>query len=331
MAKSFLVPIDLNGNEVQNFLVHLLASDPGSPAEGQMWINTTSHVLKYYDGTTTQSLFELSASDVLTLLLTVDGAGSGLDADLLDGEQGTHYLDRANHTGTQAISTIATLQSALDAKVDESREGVANGIATLDSGGKIPVGQLPDAAFGGLNYLGTWNASTNTPALSNGSGDAGDFYKVGTAGTTNIDGISDWQVGDWIISDGTAWQKIDNTDLVSSVNGQTGVVVLDAGDIGYSNGTSGLSATDVQAAIDELASAPSGSVNVYNETIGDGSATQIDVTHNLGTRDVIVSIREVSAPYAHVEADVSSLDTNNVRIEFADAPASGEYRVTVLG
>lgn len=51
MAKTFLVPIDLNGNEIQNVLAQQLASDPGSPVEGQFWYNSTSHELKYYDGT----------------------------------------------------------------------------------------------------------------------------------------------------------------------------------------------------------------------------------------------------------------------------------------
>ena len=46
-----------------------------------------------------------------------------------------------------------------------------------------------------------------------------------------------------------------NSGGVTSVNGQTGVAVLDAGDIGYDNTSSGLVATDVQAAIDEVSSA----------------------------------------------------------------------------
>jgi hypothetical protein len=54
---------------------------------------------------------------------------------------------------------------------------------------------------------------------------------VSTAGSTNIDGITDWRIGDWILSYGTAWTKIDNTDAVSSVNGATGIVVLTTADI----------------------------------------------------------------------------------------------------
>lgn len=56
------------------------------------------------------------AADVLAKLLTVDGAGSLLDADLVDGEEGAFYLSRANHTGTQSIATVSGLQAALDLK-----------------------------------------------------------------------------------------------------------------------------------------------------------------------------------------------------------------------
>src|SRR5262245_18160644 len=56
-------------------------------------------------------------AEILAKLLTVDGAGSGLDADFLDGQHGTFYLDRANHTGSQSIDTVSGLQAALDGKV----------------------------------------------------------------------------------------------------------------------------------------------------------------------------------------------------------------------
>lgn len=54
-----------------------------------------------------------TAADVLAKLLTVDGAGSGLDADLLDGQSGAFYLARANHTGTQTWSTITSTPTTL--------------------------------------------------------------------------------------------------------------------------------------------------------------------------------------------------------------------------
>lgn len=54
-----------------------------------------------------------TAADVLAKLLTVDGSGSGLDADLLDGQSGAFYLARANHTGTQAWGTITGTPTTL--------------------------------------------------------------------------------------------------------------------------------------------------------------------------------------------------------------------------
>ena len=84
---------------------------------------------------------------------------------------------------------------------------------------------------GTLIYQGAWNALTNIPALASGVGTNGYYYVVSVAGSTNLDGITTWSVGDWVIFNGTIWQKIDNTDLVTSVNGQTGVVTLTASSV----------------------------------------------------------------------------------------------------
>jgi hypothetical protein len=84
---------------------------------------------------------------------------------------------------------------------------------------------------GGSIYKGTWNAATNTPAITSGVGNTGWYYIVSVSGSTNIDGITDWNLGDWIIFDGTAWQQVDNTDAVVSVNGYTGAVSLVSSDV----------------------------------------------------------------------------------------------------
>jgi len=68
----------------------------------------------------------------------------------------------------------------------------------------------------GLTYKGTWNADTNNPELSDagGGGVKGDLYIVNVEGTTEIDGISDWKVKDWIVNCGDSWEKVDNTEIV---------------------------------------------------------------------------------------------------------------------
>lgn len=91
---------------------------------------------------------------------------------------------------------------------------------------------LKTLVVGSVKYISTWNASTNTPAIpAAAAGNKGYYYKVSVAGATSIDGITDWKVGDWIISTGTAWEKVDNTDQVSTVNGQSGAVVLNTSHI----------------------------------------------------------------------------------------------------
>jgi hypothetical protein len=85
--------------------------------------------------------------------------------------------------------------------------------------------------IGGSIFQGTWDANTNTPALTSSVGTNGHYYIVSVAGTTNLNGITDWKVGDWAIFAGTTWQKVDNTDAVASVNGYTGTVSLVTGDV----------------------------------------------------------------------------------------------------
>lgn len=102
-----------------------------------------------------------------------------------------------------------------------------------------------NALVGSTIYQGTWNASTNTPALASGVGTKGYYYIVNVAGSTNLDGITDWNIGDWAIFDGTAWQQVDNTDSVSSVNGFTGAVSLTTDNI--PEGTTNLYFTNTRA------------------------------------------------------------------------------------
>lgn len=88
-----------------------------------------------------------------------------------------------------------------------------------------------NSLLGGSIYQSVWNASTNSPTLTSSVGTKGYYYIVSVAGTTNLNGITDWKVGDWAIYDGTSWQKVDNTDAVSSVNGFTGSVSLTTANI----------------------------------------------------------------------------------------------------
>jgi len=164
---------------------------------------------------------------------TVPPTNGGTGASTLTG-----YV-KGNGTSTMtANATIPNTDITGLGTASTKDAGVANGVATLDNSGTVPISQLPAAVIGALSYQGTWNASTNTPTLTSSVGTKGYYYVVNVAGSTNLNGITDWQVGDWAVYNGSAWQKIDNTDAVTSVNGYTGTVNLTYTDVGAFPATS---------------------------------------------------------------------------------------------
>lgn len=132
----------------------------------------------------------------------------------------THISDTGNPHSVTAAQTNA-IATAL--------KGANNGVAELDAGGKVPASQLPSSL---MDYKGTWAASTNTPTLADGAGDAGDVYVASDAGTVDFGaGNITFAAGDWVIYSGSIWEKSVNSNAVVSVAGKTGVVTLDTDDV----------------------------------------------------------------------------------------------------
>jgi hypothetical protein len=93
---------------------------------------------------------------------------------------------------------------------------------------------------GSLTYAGTWNASSNNPTLTSSVGTLNNYYVVSVAGSTNLNGISSWQVGDWAIFNGTVWQRIDGgaygtVNNVATGTGLTGGPITTTGTISLAN------------------------------------------------------------------------------------------------
>lgn len=85
---------------------------------------------------------------------------------------------------------------------------------------------------GALRVRGTWDANTNVPNLNTIAKTQGDFWIVTTAGNTNLGGITSWQVHDWAVYLGAGnWDQVSNNQTVVSVNGQVGIVDLEASNI----------------------------------------------------------------------------------------------------
>jgi len=149
------------------------------------------------------------------------------------------------------ITTEASARAAADALlIPLTQKGAASGVADLDGTGKVPIAQLPATVLGAVSYQGTWNANTNSPTIpAASSSNKGWYYRVSVAGSTSIDGITDWKLNDWIISNGSAWEKVDNTDQVTSVFGRQGAVVAAPGDYALADITGLQAALDLKATI----------------------------------------------------------------------------------
>lgn len=196
------------------------------------------------------------------------------------------------------ISDVASLQAALDAKISATEKGIANGIATLGASGKVPPEQLDIASI--FTNKGAWNANTNTPTIPQAtSSNNGWCYQVSVAGSTVVDGNTEFEVGDLLISNGTTWYKIDNTDQVISVAGRKGAIVLTKADVGLSN---------VVDALQFLAS------NVDTDT----ALTANSDTKVASQKAVKAWVTSYSAPIAHNHDANYEPKNTNIQLHIAD-------------
>ena len=151
-------------------------------------------------GIETNATADQAPTEIKDALLTVDGANSGLDADLVDGLQGTHYLDRANHVGNQAISTITNLQTSLNSKANTSNTLTTNTAQTITAQKSFTSNPflVRDATVNTILEFGSLNntfPSFNTRA----SGTRISLYNILSSTATEV------AVG---VGAGTFWQSI---------------------------------------------------------------------------------------------------------------------------
>jgi hypothetical protein len=279
----------------------------------------------------------------------VEGAQGPVGPQGPQGPQGTAATVAAGTTttglaGTNAIVTNSGTSSAavFDFTIPRGDTGATGatgaGVATGGTTGQVLVKASNvnyDTTWatitGTLVYQGSWNASTNTPTLTSSVGTNGYYYVVGTSGSTNLNGITDWVVGDWAIFNGSVWQKIDNTDLVSSVNGQTGVVVLDAADVGA---LSTLTSTDGSVTI----TSPNATTRDLSVAIS-GSTTNVvclvrNTTGATLTKGTVVYISGATGQNPTVSKALATSDATSAQtlgMMTADLANNSNGYVTVIG
>lgn len=195
------------------------ASEQGAPAEGNIYFNSTTNFLRYYNGSTwidivdDESLQTIANKTIQTSTIDADvntitnleddniKAGAAIDVTKLhDGS-----VDNTEFGHLDGVTS--NIQTQLNGKQDTSEKDQPNGYAGLDANGRISASAVPE---GFLQYQGTWDASTNTPTLADGVGEQGDVYRVSVAGTQDLgSGSISFSVGDWVTYNGTIWERSD--------------------------------------------------------------------------------------------------------------------------
>ena len=140
---------------------------------------------------------------------------------------GMWYKVGASGAGTWVQGTVLTLGaqptwatgSVVDLGCSATPTASVGGTAlapTLDFGLPNCTGAL-GALTAGMTYKGVWNAATNSPSLASSVGVNGTFYLVSTTGTTNLNGVTNWSVGDSAVYNGTSWQRVPSPFSTPSV------------------------------------------------------------------------------------------------------------------
>lgn len=366
MAIDFLSSIDLNKNELQNGVVHVLGTAPSNPVEGQIYYNSTDNRIYFYDGTNWVDAsgdiksVQTTTSDQITI---TDPNGPNPSLAIVTGvvtSSGT-----ALATGTQIYDFVYA--NAQEVTIN----GTANEIEVTTTGGSvagkfgpsdtITVG-LPNDVTIGNDLTVTNNLTVNGNVnLGNAVSDtvtiAGDLTVNGTTTTVNSNTV---EIGDSIITLNSDEAGSPSQDAGIEVERGTGAnrsLIWDESDTDWKiqqsggtyeriatyadsvedvtvteTGASGVTVTETLSGTGNRIKTYDIAVNLddlrYKANIGDGSTTSIAVTHNLGTEDVIVQLFDNSTKET-VYADVTRNSVNQVTVGFASAPASSAIRVLI--
>ena len=370
MSKKILVDLDLNKNEIQNGVIQNLASDPANAVEGQVYFNTTSHKMKMYDGTswvevgagngTVTSVAVSNASDggltisgsPITSAGTINvGHSNVLAAAVTTSGVYPVKIDKNGHiteVGTVIdFSTLATLASPAFTGTPTAPTAAA-GTNTTQIATTAFVSTAISNITGAMTFKGTVGTGGTVDTLPTTGVKVGDTYKVSVSGTYASQ-LS--KVGDLFIATATTptWAYVpsgDDTDITSITAGAglntTGSDASSDGGTITTTGTINLTKSGVTAGtyqgltVDKYGRVTSASsitiLAKYTGTItGDGTTVSFTITHNLGSRDVVVNVYDGST-YEDVIVDVERTSTSALTVKFGSAPASAKtYKVVVVG
>jgi hypothetical protein len=326
MAKKFLVNLDLAKNQILNAAIQNLPSAPSSPVQGQIYYNTGDHRIYFWDGTAWvdmsgdirdvvggAGLTASTSNGIVTLDINVDNSTIAFTGDNIQVKDGGIDIYKIANLSTNIPSNSSTSAIPTAYAVKDYVDSTVAAIGNLEGGWDIAF----NATFPVLN----------APAIIK----KGDYWYATTAGEIwSSNGAIKVEIGDVMVA------KVDNANytddnqwIILQVN-KDQATENTLGLVRIADQTTVNAGTDDQEAVTPLKLKTYLDANVggYAANIGDGINTSFAITHNLGTRDVIVGIYD-NATYEEVIADVAVSSTSEITVSFATAPTYQAYRVVI--
>jgi len=204
---------------------------------------------------------------------------------------------------------------------DASASSVSEAVFTLGHTSTEPTSTVSGLTVGRLvaNVTGdlTGNADTAT--------------KLATARSITISGDASWTVNFDGSANVSASLTLANSGVTAAQYGSASSVAQVTFDAkGLATSASSVTIAITASQVTDFTAAVQALIGAYGAVanVGDGTNTVYAVTHNLGTRDVIVQLYD-NATYDSVYTDTVRTDANTVTLTFATAPASNAYRVLI--
>lgn len=236
-----------------------------------------------------------------------------------------YYVDQAVQglTWKAAANLLSTVNVALTGNTNTLNIDTYGALTSADTGYRIVLtNQTTDTEDGIYVYNDNGTTYTLTRATD------GNPY-------TELIGATIY-ISEGTTKAGTSWSQ--SNHYLSSFAGQTWVQIAGVGIYTAGNGIA-IASNVISADAGTGITVDGSGINIdtsvvvtkYAASVGDGTNTSYTLTHNLGTRDIQVTVYDNSSPYAEVVCDVQHSTTNTVTVLFSVAPTTNQYRVVVQG
>lgn len=315
---------DLNKNQLMNAAIHNLTAAPSTPVKGQIYFNTTGGDNNAYlwDGTAWKPMAKsaMTGDDIIAAL---NASGSKIDDDNLSSAANTAISNSHAHSNKALLDTYTQTEANIADAVSKKHNG------NTDTGTTSATFQLLSGSSG-VKIKGTSSELAIRNSADTGFADlrVANLYVEGTT----------FQITSNTVNIGDSNIELNNDITTNAMNSDGGITIkrLKADNttradavLNFNNSTGRWESTFGSVA-NPLITAPL--VNKVTAVIGDGSAKNFVITHNLNSQLLTVDVIENTTPPTLIITDVEFTSVNTLTVKFAaETPTAGQYSVVIIG